>query len=102
TAVETAPPAPKAEAPRQEQPPQQQQQPRPQHQNQQHHQQRPQHQPQRPQGGAQGTEDVSSIDAETNARYEQVKGGKLYIKDLQQMDHHALQEIARNENIQDY
>ena len=29
-------------------------------------------------------EDVSAIDAETNAKYEQVKGGKLYIKDLQQ------------------
>src|SRR5688500_616229 len=31
-------------------------------------------------------EDVSAIDAETNAKYEQIKGGKLYIKDLQQMD----------------
>jgi len=47
-------------------------------------------------------EDVSSIDAETNAKYEQVKGGKLYIKDLQVMDHHALQEIARTDGIQDY
>src|SRR4051794_38935737 len=36
-------------------------------------------------GGSQGSEDVSAIDAETNAKYEQVKGGKLYIKDLQQM-----------------
>ena len=47
-------------------------------------------------------EDVSAIDAETNAKYEQVKGGKLYIKDLQQMDILGLHEIARQENIQDY
>ena len=40
-------------------------------------------------------EDVASFDAETNAKYEQVKGGKLYIKDLQQMDVGALHEIAR-------
>jgi len=54
-------------------------------------------------GGGGGTgEDVSSIDAETNAKYEQVKGGKLYIKDLQQMDILGLHEIARQENIQDY
>jgi transcription termination factor Rho len=57
-------------------------------------------------GGGGGTgntgEDVSSIDAETNAKYEQVKGGKLYIKDLQQMDILGLHEIARAENIQDY
>src|SRR5438067_1000795 len=45
--------------------------------------------------GGQGNtgEDVASLDAETNARYEQVKGGKLYIKDLQQMDVQALHEI---------
>jgi transcription termination factor Rho len=49
-----------------------------------------------------GSEDVSSIDAETNAKYEQVKSGKLYIKDLQQMDVHQLHEIAKQENIQDY
>ena len=49
-----------------------------------------------------GGEDVSAIDAETNAKYEQVKGGKLYIKDLQQMDILGLHEIARQENIQDY
>jgi transcription termination factor Rho len=45
---------------------------------------------------------VSSIDAETNAKYEQVKGGKLFIKDLQVMDILALHEIAREEGIQDY
>src|SRR5687768_10335211 len=49
-----------------------------------------------------GSEDVASFDAETNAKYEQVKGGKLYIKDLQQMDILGLHEIARAENIQDY
>src|SRR4051794_7594027 len=52
----------------------------------------------KPSGGT--GEDVSAIDAETNAKYEQVKGGKLYIKDLQQMDIIGLHEIARQENIQ--
>src|SRR5215213_5165708 len=47
-------------------------------------------------------EDVATFDAETNAKYEQVKGGKLYIKDLQTMDIHGLHEIARQEGIQDY
>jgi transcription termination factor Rho len=47
-------------------------------------------------------EDVGSFDAETNAKYEQVKGGKLYIKDLQQMDTIGLHEIARQEGIPDY
>jgi transcription termination factor Rho len=46
--------------------------------------------------------DVAVIDAETNARYEQVKGGKLYIRDLQLMEVHQLHEIARQEGIQDY
>src|SRR6266480_2126705 len=53
-------------------------------------------------GGGPRNDDVSAIDAETNAKYEQVKGGKLYIKDLQQMDIHALHEIAKEENLQDY
>ena len=35
------------------------------------------------------------MDAETNAKYEQVKGGKLYIKDLQTMDILGLHDIAR-------
>src|SRR5690242_6081023 len=48
------------------------------------------------------SEDVASFDAETNAKYEQVKGGKLYIKDLQTMDIHGLHEIAKQEGIQDY
>src|SRR5688572_20541347 len=50
----------------------------------------------------QQNDDVASFDAETNAKYEQVKGGKLYIKDLQQMDVHQLHEIARSEGIPDY
>lgn len=53
-------------------------------------------------GKAGGSEDVADFDAETNARYEQVKGGKLYIKDLQQMDVIALHDIARQEGIQDF
>ncbi|WP_390884392.1 transcription termination factor Rho [Humisphaera borealis] len=42
------------------------------------------------------------MDAETNAKYEQVKGGKLFIKDLQVMDILKLHDIARDEGIQDY
>jgi len=57
-------------------------------------------------GGGGGTgntgEDVADFDQETNAKYEQVKGGKLYIRDLQQMDVHQLHEIAKQEGIQDY
>jgi transcription termination factor Rho len=53
-------------------------------------------------GGGSSGDDVASFDAETNAKYEQVKGGKLYIKDLQQMDVLALHEIARAEGISDY
>ena len=54
-------------------------------------------------GNGQGvSEDVANFDAETNAKYEQVKGGKLYIKDLQMMDVHKLHEIAKEEGIADY
>ena len=53
-------------------------------------------------GGGSGGDDVANLDAETNAKYEQVKGGKLYIKDLQQMDVHQLHEIAKQEGIPDY
>ncbi|HEX3358283.1 MAG TPA: Rho termination factor N-terminal domain-containing protein, partial [Tepidisphaeraceae bacterium] len=58
--------------------------------------------PKAPPARAEKTEDVGSFDAETNAKYEQVKGGKLFIKDLQQMDTHQLHEIAKQENISDY
>ncbi|MGA2232287.1 MAG: transcription termination factor Rho [Tepidisphaeraceae bacterium] len=51
---------------------------------------------------ASGGDDVASLDAETNAKYEQVKGGKLYIKDLQTMDVHRLHDIAKEEGIVDY
>src|SRR5688500_18128132 len=54
------------------------------------------------QSSGQVGEDVASFDAETNAKYEQVKGGKLYIKDLQTMDIHSLHDIARDEGIPDY
>ncbi len=49
-----------------------------------------------------GGNDVAVIDAETNAKYESVKGGKLYIRDLQKMEVHQLHEIARSDGIQDY
>src|SRR5690349_8597185 len=62
----------------------------------------PQSQPPQSAPAGKAGEDVASFDAETNAKYEQVKGGKLYIKDLQQMDILGLHEIARAENIQDY
>jgi transcription termination factor Rho len=43
------------------------------------------------------------LDAETNAKYEQVKGGKLYIKDLQTDGRaQALHDIAKEEGITDY
>ncbi|MBV8780203.1 MAG: transcription termination factor Rho, partial [Phycisphaerae bacterium] len=51
---------------------------------------------------AETSEDVGSFDAETNAKYEQVKGGKLYIRDLQMMDVLGLHDIARQEGIQDF
>ena len=47
-------------------------------------------------------EDVSVIDADTNAKYENVKQQKLYIKDLQKMEVSDLHKIAVEENIQDY
>ena len=52
-----------------------------------------------PQTSAEG---IAAMDEETNAKYELVKGGKLYIKDLQQMDAHQLHDIAKSEGIQDY
>jgi transcription termination factor Rho len=48
------------------------------------------------------SEDVANFDAETNAKYELVKGGKLYIKDLQAMDVHKLHDIAKDEGITDF
>jgi transcription termination factor Rho len=47
-------------------------------------------------------EDVAGIDAETNAKYENVKQQKLYIKDLQKMEVQDLHKIAQEEGIQDY
>jgi len=49
-----------------------------------------------------GGDTIAVLDEETNRRYEQIKGGKLYIRDLQQMDVHQLHEIARAEGIPDY
>ncbi|MGC4030598.1 MAG: transcription termination factor Rho [Tepidisphaeraceae bacterium] len=45
---------------------------------------------------------MAGIDAETNAKYEQVKQQKLYIKDLQKMEVQDLHKIAQEEGIQDY
>lgn len=49
-----------------------------------------------------GRDDVANVDAETNAKYEMVKSGKLYIKELQTMEVEGLHHIAREEGIQDY
>jgi transcription termination factor Rho len=54
------------------------------------------------QSSGSGSADVGVFDAETNAKYEQVKGGKLYIKDLQTMDIHGLHDIAKQEGITEY
>src|SRR5687768_2406475 len=97
TAVQEPPPAPAAKVQRPE--PQERTQERAQERSQDRDEDRaeePMHNA--PQGG----EDVGDIDAETNAKYEQVKGGKLYIRDLQKMEVNQLHEIARQENIQDY
>src|SRR5215203_1281018 len=77
------------------------QKPRRPHTNAQAHQQQDNDVQEQQNTGGQG-EDVGSFDAETNAKYEQVKGGKLYIKDLQQMDIHKLHDIAKQEGIADY
>ncbi len=47
-------------------------------------------------------DDVATIDAETNAKYEQVKKGDLYIKELQRMDVDKLHVMAREDGITDY
>ena len=44
----------------------------------------------------------SAIDAETHAKYEEVKRGDLHIKDLQKMTVDALHEIAKQEGLMDY
>ncbi len=88
-------PQPQAQPPKAEQP---KPEPRPEH------AERPErHEHRDHRGGGRGGEgDVANIDEETNAKYEQVKGGKLYIRDLQQMDVHQLHEIAKSDGIPDY
>jgi transcription termination factor Rho len=58
--------------------------------------------PARPAKPAATHEPVSEIDAETNAKYEQVKKGELYLKELQRMDVDALHKMAREEEIAEY
>ncbi len=45
---------------------------------------------------------LSGIDAETHAKYEEIKRGELHIKDLQKMTVDALHEIAKAEGLSDY
>jgi transcription termination factor Rho len=47
-------------------------------------------------------EEGSGIDAETHAKYEEVKRGDLHIKDLQKLDVHALHDIAKQEGLTEY
>src|SRR5687767_2434056 len=47
-------------------------------------------------------EPQTSIDAETHAKYEEVKRGDLHIKDLQKMTVDALHEIAKAEGLTEY
>jgi len=48
-------------------------------------------------------ETVSSpIDAETHAKYEEVKRGDLHIRDLQKLTVDELHQISKNEGLTDY
>jgi len=44
----------------------------------------------------------SAIDAETHAKYEEIKRGDLHIKDLQKLNVEGLHEIAKTEGLTDY
>ena len=44
----------------------------------------------------------SAIDAETHAKYEEIKRGELHITDLQKMTAQELHEIAKKEGLQEY
>jgi len=46
--------------------------------------------------------DISAIDAETNAKYEEIKRGELHITDLQRMTVSELHEVARKEGLVEY
>ncbi len=92
-------PAPKVEAPKAPAPVRE---PKEQRQENRHENRQDSRPPERNSDAPTPVEEVASMDAETNAKYEQVKGGKLYIKDLQTMDIHGLHDIARAEGIQDF
>jgi len=47
-------------------------------------------------------ESQAAIDAETHAKYEEIKRGDLHIRDLQQLTVDALHEIAKNEGLTEY
>ncbi|HOW71327.1 MAG TPA: transcription termination factor Rho [Phycisphaerae bacterium] len=58
--------------------------------------------PTRPAEVGRSADSQSAIDAETHAKYEEVKRGELHIKDLQKITVDALHEIAKNEGLSDY
>ena len=47
-------------------------------------------------------QDSSPIDAETQARYEEVKRGSVHITELQKMSASELHEVAKGEGLEDY
>ena len=49
-----------------------------------------------------GNDGTSTIDAETHAKYEEVKRGDLHIKDLQKLNVDDLHEIAKIEGLTEY
>ena len=51
---------------------------------------------------AAAVEDTGPIDAETHAKYEEIKRGELHIKDLQQLNVDSLHEIAQKEGLTEY
>lgn len=51
---------------------------------------------------AAAVEDTGPIDAETHAKYEEIKRGELHIKDLQQLNVESLHEIAQKEGLNEY
>ena len=51
---------------------------------------------------AAAVEDTGPIDAETHAKYEEIKRGELHIKDLQQLNVDSLHEIAQKEGLSEY
>ena len=46
--------------------------------------------------------DTGAIDAETHAKYEEIKRGDIHIKELQRMTVQELHEVAKQEGLEEY